>query len=193
MSDINSEKKQNIRKASLSVRLAQCAIFVVLMIVAAYVKIPFFPVPLTFQTVVAVLSGLIMGAWYGAAAIGTYLFMGLLGLPVFTNGGGFMYVVNLTFGYLVGFVLAAMVAGLVAGAGRLTLARAIVAALCGFLVNYLVGIPYFACIWHFYNHNAELGVALVTYNLLYMPKDLVLCILSAVLAWHLKPLLVRGR
>lgn len=178
---------------SISAQLAKCAIFVVLMVIAAYIKIPFFPVPLTFQTVVAVFAGLILGAWYGAASVGVYVLMGLLGLPVFTSGGGFLYVVNLTFGYLLGFIAAAYVAGLTAGKEKLTLRRALIAALLGFLVNYLIGVPYFACIWHFYNHNANLSVALITYNILYLPKDFVLCILAAMLAWRLKPMLMRAR
>lgn len=187
------EEKQTVSTRSVATQLAKCAIFVVLMIVAAYIKIPFFPVPLTFQTVVAVFAGLILGPWYGAASVGVYVLMGLLGLPVFTSGGGFLYVVNLTFGYLLGFIAAALVAGLVGGRERLSLRRALVAALCGFFVNYLIGVPYFACIWHFYNHNAGLGGALITYNVLYLPKDFVLCILAALLAWRLKPSLVRFR
>ena len=93
MSDINNE---NMRHSVRTViRLAECALFVVLMVVSAYIQIPFPLVPLSFQTVVAVLAGLLLGAGWGAAAIGVYIFMGLVGLPVFTGGGGFSYVLNL--------------------------------------------------------------------------------------------------
>ena len=106
MSDINN-KKVNIR--SNAVRLAECAVFVVLMVIGAFLHIPFFPVPLTFQTVISVLAGLLLGPWYGAGAVLVYIFMGLCGLPVFASGGGFSYVVNPTFGYLLGFAAAAFV------------------------------------------------------------------------------------
>ena len=86
---------------------------------------------------------------------------------------------------------AAFAAGLAAGKGTLSLRRAVIAGLVGFFVNYLVGIPYFACIWAFYLHNGGLWQIIVTGNLLYMPKDLVLCILAAFLAWRVRPLLGR--
>lgn len=172
---------------------AKCAIFVVLMIVSAFIRIPFPLVPLTFQTVVAVLAGLLLGPLYGTAAVGVYIFMGLLGLPVFTSGGGFAYVLQPTFGYILGFAVAAFVAGLLGGRGNVTLLRALSAAIAGFLVNYLIGVPYFLLIWHFYMHNGGVWEAAVTYNLLYMPKDLALCLLAGFLAWRVRPLLGRLR
>ena len=179
-----------------AVDLAKCAIFVALMVVSAFIRIPFPLVPLTFQTVVAVLAGLLLGPVYGTAAVGVYIFMGLLGLPVFTNGGGFAYVVQPTFGYILGFAAAVFVAGLICGKGKgakITLRRALLASVAGFLVNYIVGVPYFLLIWHFYMHNGGVWEASVTYNLVYMPKDLVLCLLAGFLAWRVRPLLERLR
>lgn len=183
MSDIDREKNGAlVRRGVKAAKIAKCAIFVVLMVVATYIQIPFPFVPLTFQTVVAVLAGLLLGAKWGAASIAVYVFMGLLGLPVFTGGGGFSYVLNLTFGYTIGFIAAAFVSGLIAGAGQSTLLRTLIAAICGFLVNYAVGIPYFAIIYHFYLHNSGVWQIVVTGNLIYMPKDLILCVLAAFLA-----------
>ena len=176
--------------------LAKCAIFVVLMIVSAFIKIPFPLVPLTFQTVVAVLAGLLLGPLYGTAAVGVYIFMGLIGLPVFTSGGGFAYVVQPTFGYILGFAAAAFVGGGLCGRGKaaqITLRGALLASVAGFLVNYIVGVPYFLLIWHFYMHNGGVWQAAVTYNLIYMPKDLALCLLAGFLAWRVRPLLDRLR
>lgn len=182
MSDINSKNLGEKGKRHLSVRLAECALFVVLMVVAAFIKIPFPLVPLSFQTVVAVSAGLLLGPWWGAASVAVYVFLGLLGLPVFASGGGFAYVLNLTFGYIVGFIFAAFVAGIVRGRSTPKLWRLILAAVCGFLANYLIGVPYFALIWHFYMGNGELANALLVNNVLYMPKDLVLCIVAAFLS-----------
>lgn len=179
-----------------AVDLAKCAIFVALMVVSAFIRIPFPLVPLTFQTVVAVLAGLLLGPVYGTAAVGVYIFMGLLGLPVFTNGGGFAYVVQPTFGYILGFAAAAFVAGALCGRGKaaqITLRGALLASVAGFLVNYIVGVPYFLLIWHFYMHNGGVWQAAVTYNLIYMPKDLALCLLAGFLAWRVRPLLDRLR
>lgn len=179
------------RGRRVAAELAKCAIFVVLMVVSAFIKIPFPLVPLTFQTVVAVLAGLLLGPLYGTAAVGVYIFMGLIGLPVFTSGGGFAYVVQPTFGYILGFAAAAFVAGALCGKGKITLFRALLASAAGFLVNYIVGVPYFLLIWHFYMHNGGVWQAAVTYNLIYMPKDLALCLLAGFLAWRVRPLLRR--
>ena len=182
------------RGRRVAAELAKCAIFVVLMVVSAFIKIPFPLVPLTFQTVVAVLAGLLLGPLYGTAAVGVYIFMGLIGLPVFTSGGGFAYVVQPTFGYILGFAAAAFVAGALCGRGKaaqITLRGALLASVVGFLVNYIVGVPYFLLIWHFYMHNGGVWQAAVTYNLIYMPKDLALCLLAGFLAWRVRPLLRR--
>lgn len=181
MPDINDKNLINTNRG-MTARIAECALFVVLMIVSAYIRIPIPYVPITFQTVVAVLAGLLLGAKWGTASVAVYIFMGLLGLPVFSGGGGFAYILQLTFGYILGFAAAAFAAGAVRGRGPLTLRRAVVAALAGFLANYLVGIPYFACIWHFYMKMDGLWQAILVNNILYMPKDLILCALAAVLA-----------
>ena len=81
---MNSQKR-------IAADIAECALFVALMVAAAFIKIPF-PVPLTFQTVVSVLAGLLLGAKKGAAAMAVYAFMGLAGLPVFAAGGGIYYI-----------------------------------------------------------------------------------------------------
>ncbi len=176
----DTRKKARARRAAADV--ARCALFAALMVVSAFISIPVQPVPFTFQTVVAVLAGLLLGPKRGGAAVAIYVFMGLLGLPVFTKGGGFAYVYQLTFGYVVGFAAAAFAAGLARGKGKLMLPRAVAGSLVGFLVNYAIGIPYFALIWKYYMHLGGLWKALVSYNFLFMPKDIVLCVLAAVVA-----------
>lgn len=190
MSDINYDKTEKAceigskgsRRKSIAAELARCAVFVVLMVVSAFISIPVQPVPFTFQTVVAVLAGLLLGKKYGTVSVAVYVFMGLIGLPVFTKGGGFAYVLNLTFGYLIGFVAAAFVAGMIRGKHKLTLTRSVLAAFGGFLANYIIGVPYFAIIWKFYMNFDGLWKAIFVNNILYMPKDIVLCVLAAVLA-----------
>ena len=192
MSDINPQNSFKPNAAPrLSVRIAECALLIVLMVVSAFIRIPIPYVPITFQTVVAVLAGLLLGAKWGAASVAIYVFMGLLGLPVFTAGGGFAYVFELTFGYILGFVAAAFFAGLARGKGRLTLARAVVASLIGVAANYIVGIPYFMLIWKFYMHLGGMANALIMYNLIYIPKDVVLSVLAAVLAERVAKLIAK--
>lgn len=105
-----------------------------LMVAAAKIKVPFWPVPMTLQTLAVLAIGAAYGARLGAATIALYIAYGLAGLPVFTNtppvAAGQLYLVGPTGGFLVGFVLAAAVAGWAAerGASKLRLAGGLILA-----------------------------------------------------------------
>ncbi|MEW6750148.1 MAG: biotin transporter BioY [Candidatus Latescibacterota bacterium] len=79
--------------------------------VGAMVRVPLPYVPLTLQPAFVCLSGLWLGPLLGAASQGVYLAAGLLGAPVFARGGGPQYVLEPTFGYLLAYPAAALVAG----------------------------------------------------------------------------------
>ncbi len=183
-------KKDKIKIVAADI--AECAIFVALMVAGAYVQIPFYPVALTFQTVISVLAGLLLGWKKGMASMAVYCFMGLVGVPVFSAGGGIFYVLKPSFGYIIGFIAAAAVAGLVAGKPEASFRRYLLAAVSAFLVNYAVGIPYCMVAAKLLNVENLTGLFL-TGNLLYMPKDFVLCVLAAVLAWKVAPIIFRQR
>ncbi len=177
------------KKYSAARDLAQVALFAALMTAGAYVSIPFPLVPLTFQTVISVLAGLLLGPKKGAASMTVYCLLGLSGLPVFSAGGGAYYVLKPSFGYILGFISGAFVAGLIAGRPNLPLRRYVLAALAGFAADYAVGIPY--CLICAY----ALGVQdllnlLIVGNLVYMPKDAVLCVVAAIIAKKVYPALV---
>ena len=175
--------------------LAYIAIFVALMIVfTLFVSIPFYPVPLTFQTTICVLCGLLLGARRGTSAMLIYVFMGLvLSIPVFAGGKcGFSTVLSPTFGYIIGFPSAALAAGLIRGKKEnATLRRYLIAAVVAFAVCYAIGIPYFLLIWRFYLGNTNVWYATVYFNLIYMPKDLILCILAGFAAKKIAPIIYR--
>lgn len=168
--------------------IAECALFVALMVASAFIQIPFPLVPLTFQTVVSVLAGLLLGAKKGAISMTVYLVLGLIGLPVFTAGGGIYYVLKPSFGYILGFIAAASVAGAMAGRAGLPLWRYVVAALVAFVADYAIGIPY--CMFAAHLLGVEnLTNLLIVGNLIYMPKDAALCVLAAILARKVCPVI----
>jgi biotin transport system substrate-specific component len=104
----------------------------------AQVKIllPFTPVPLTGQTFAVLLVGATLGSKHGAASMALYIALGALGLPVFAGGeSGMAYLSGATLGYLVGFVLAAYVIGLLAERG---LERSVRTSLIPFLVGTII-------------------------------------------------------
>jgi len=94
--------------------LTLTALFAALLSVSAYIRIPFFLVPLTLQSPVVLITGWCLGPRYGPTATLLYTAIGLAGLPVFASGGGPAYVLSPTFGYIVGFTVCAFVTGLFA-------------------------------------------------------------------------------
>ncbi len=91
-----------------------CGLFVVLMILGAYVRIPLFftPVPITLQTFFVLLAGAMLGRRWGAASQIIYLLLGATGLPVFQGyGAGIAHILGPTGGYLAGFMCAAYIVG----------------------------------------------------------------------------------
>ena len=108
---------------------------------AAQVSIPFFPVPLTLQTLAILIVGLTFGARLGAVTLAAYLAEGAMGLPVFANGASAPALIGPTAGFLFGFVLMAWLAGLAADRGltRGVVSTAIVA-LVASAVLYIPGV-----------------------------------------------------
>lgn len=84
---------------------------------ATQVSVPFFPVPMTLQTLAILIVGLSFGARLGTATLITYLGYGAMGLPVFANGMNGLAFAGPTAGFLLGFVLMAGLAGMAADRG----------------------------------------------------------------------------
>ena len=105
----------NIKEAVLlhfSLReMILCALFVALVTAVTFIRIPVGTDVYTLQFLFTLLAGLLLGPRLGAAAVATYVLLGLLGVPVFASGGGPGYILQPTFGYLIGFVLQAWYCG----------------------------------------------------------------------------------
>lgn len=88
----------------------------VLLTISAKLKIPFYPVPMTMQTFMVLFLGVAFGYKIGLTIVGVYLLEGIIGLPVFSNspekGIGLAYFVGPTMGYLIGFIFACFIAGI---------------------------------------------------------------------------------
>ena len=87
----------------------------VVLAVSSKVKIPFYPVPMTMQTLVVLVIGISFGWKLGLATVSLYLFEGIIGLPVFSGtpekGMGLIYFTGPTMGYLLGFLVAVYISG----------------------------------------------------------------------------------
>tara|TARA_B100001559_G_scaffold274447_1_gene244476 strand:+ start:319 stop:870 length:552 start_codon:yes stop_codon:yes gene_type:complete len=87
----------------------------ILLAISSKIKIPFYPVPMTMQTLVVLFIGIAFGWKLGVATISLYLFEGIIGLPVFSGtpekGLGIVYFTGPTMGYLIGFLVAVYFSG----------------------------------------------------------------------------------
>jgi biotin transport system substrate-specific component len=90
-----------------------------LLALSAHVQVPFWPVKLSMQTFVVIAIGIAYGSRLGGATVIAYLLEGALGLPVFQSGAGVAYMAGPTGGFLLGFILAAVLAGYCAERGML--------------------------------------------------------------------------
>lgn len=119
-------------------------------LVALFAKVSFWigPVPITGQTLAVIVVGAALGARRGAAALTTYLLVGLAGLPVFAGpAAGPAYVLMPSFGFVLGFIPAAFVAGWFAErAWDRKPALAFVGFVSASIIPFLIGLPYMALI-----------------------------------------------
>ena len=175
--------------------LVMCSLFVALMVVGAFIKIPVPVVPFTLQLLFTMMAGLLLGGKLGAVSVGVYILMGLLGLPIFAEGGGFAYVLKPSFGYIIGFAVASYVTGMIANrVPDPSYKRLLAANFIGLGIVYLFGMVYYYLMSNFY-----LGTPIGLWPLflycfiLAVPGDILLCILGAFLGKRMIPLMRSSR
>jgi biotin transport system substrate-specific component len=154
--------------------------------VGAQIAVPIGPVPIVLTNLFVLLAGLLLGPKRAAAALGLYLLLGAVGLPVFANfKGGFAHFLGPTGGYLLGFVAAAWIAGAVSHPkpSRFT---DIVAVILGTLVIYAVGVPWLKAVT-----GMTWTKALAVGMLPFLAGDAAKAAAAVMLAWSLRPALVR--
>jgi biotin transport system substrate-specific component len=176
-------------------QLTVTAVFTALIIVGAFIKIPFPVVPITLQTLFVLMAGMLIGSRYSAVSVGLYLFLGLVGLPVFTKGGGPGYVFQPTFGFLIGFLIAAIVIGMVV---KKTDAKSIFSlwsiGLLGIFIIYLVGMIYLYLILNYYVKSPVAFWSLFSVNIMMtIVGDLFKCLVAAILTVRLRKILGKSK
>ena len=169
--------------------LALMALFIVLITLGTFIRIPLPLCPVNLQPFFVILAGLMLGGKRGAFSVSGYVLLGLTGMPVFTYGGGISYVLRPTFGFMLGYIIAAFIIGSISSSGKTTVLRFAVAGLCGVAAIYAVGVTYYLLISKFYLQSG-IGVwTMLVSCCLPLPKDIVLCIPAAILAKRLLPII----
>lgn len=171
--------------------LVLTGLFTALIAVGAFIKIPIPYVPITLQTLFVMLAGMLLGWKYGALSAIVYVILGLVGLPIFTMGGGFSYVFQPTFGYLIGFIFGAGVTGLIAhGVEKPSFWRLLLANLAGIVVIYILGMAYFYLLSN-YVIDSPVDISFVLYYCFAttIVGDIIISVLAAILCKRVIPIL----
>lgn len=171
--------------------LILCSLFTALIAVGAFIKIPVPVVPFTLQFLFTTLAGLLLGFKKGAISVVAYMILGLAGLPIFSEGGGFWYVIKPSFGYIIGFCIGTYVTGLIAERMKeKTVPRYMLANFVGLLIVYAVGMIYYYIICNYViDTPIAFGPLFLYCFVLAVPGDICLCILAAALVKRVKPIL----
>lgn len=111
----------------------------------AQVEVPLGPVPFILSDYFVLLAGLVLGPWRGLLAVALYLALGAAGLPVYAGGaGGWAHLTGPTGGFLIGFALAAFVAGQLSHAGAFRIWRDLLATISGQATFFALGLLWLA-------------------------------------------------
>ncbi|MPM55226.1 hypothetical protein SDC9_102019 [bioreactor metagenome] len=159
-----------------------CGLLASMIAISAFIQIP---IPnldyFTLQFLFVLLAGMLLGPKLGGVSVIVYVITGLMGFPIFAAGGGITYILRPSFGYLIGFILCAFVTGLVCEKIKSKkISKYLIAAFCGFLVTYTIGLTYKYLILNFYMGTKIPFVAiLLSCFPLDIPGDIVLCITAS--------------
>ena len=109
------ELVKNFRQSKILKYVFLALIGSIILAISSKIKIPFYPVPMTMQTLIVLVIGIGFGWKLGLATVSLYLFEGIIGLPVFSGtpdkGIGLIYFTGPTMGYLIGFLVAVYISG----------------------------------------------------------------------------------
>ena len=162
-------------------KLVYTALFAALTAAGAFLRIPLGVSSITLQFLFTAMAGVLLGAGGGALSQAVYVAMGLLGLPIFTAGGGFGYVLQPTFGFLLGLIPAAAAIGAMTRRSTSPV-RIALACVAGLAVLYAIGVPYMALILNGYMGKGMSVSALLWAGMLpFLPGDAIKIVITAVL------------
>ena len=162
--------------------LVTAALMTALIAVCAQVSMPLPPVPASMSIFAVLLCGALLGPRWAICAVGSYVFMGAIGLPVFAGfHGGPNVLFGPSGGYLVGYILCAGAVGFLAGKLPRRVLPLFAAMVLALPLCYLPGM-----LWMKFITRTDWFSAAVAGIIVFLPSDLVKALLAAMLAARLK-------
>lgn len=159
-----------------------------LIAVGAFLAIPIGPVPIVLQNLFVLLAGMLLGGRWAAGSVAIYLLAGACGLPVFAGGsGGLGHLIGARGGYLIGFLPAAWVVGLVAERANGKLVMEVSAMVLGSVIIYALGVT-----WLKFIFGISIRQALTIGMLPFLIGDVLKIAAAVPIARSLRPLIHRS-
>lgn len=184
---------------SISFKVSATALICALTCTGGFIKIPLPMLDITMQTFFACMAGLFLGKRLGPLSQAIYMLMGLIGIPVFSRGGGIAYVFQPSFGFILGFILCAFICGVLRdwlfkdffNSKKIKLFdyfKVLIICLAGIIGVYLIGAPYMIMILSCYLHQ---GAAVLTAAALNLPMYLLGDMISLVVLILAAPIIFK--
>ena len=168
--------------------LTRTALFAALTAAGAFIRIPLGYSSVTLQFLCTAMAGCLLGPACGAASQAVYVALGLLGLPIFTQGGGLSYLLQPTCGFLLGLIPSAWVIGLLTARRPPHPLRTALACFAGLAVLYLIGLPY---MYFVLAGKWSIQKTIVSGCLIFLPFDALKIVVTTLLCVRLLPVLRR--
>ncbi len=159
------------------------ALFASLTAVGSYIAIPVGPVPVVIANLFVLLAGLLLRPRWAASSMGIFLFIGAIGIPVFSGGkSGLAALLGPTGGFLFGYLSAAFMVSVICRIGKKSLISDIAAVAAGIAVIYMLGVP-----WLKYNLGFDWGKALGIGMIPFIPGDILKGAAAVFVARNIRP------
>ena len=183
-----------MKRRNLIVTLTLSALFCTLICIGSFIRIPM-PnmMPVTLQTFFVLLTALVLPFKASILSILTYIALGIIGLPIFSGGGGLGYVLMPNFGFIIGFLIATVIiSAFTEKLKKRNLWQYIVISMLGMTVIYVIGILYFVFITNVYNNNDYSAIWFIqTVFLPFLPKEIICIILASLSAYKIRPYITK--
>jgi biotin transport system substrate-specific component len=165
------------------------ALFTALTVVGAKINFLLPGIPITFQPIIVMLAGCLLGSKPAFLSQVVYVLIGLIGIPVFAKPiAGPVYLVQPSFGYLIGFIISAFVIGLIIEKSKKkNLLKFIIANMTGLFIIYFFGVLYMYGLMNlFLGKNISIIKAIIAGAFqLFLLKDIILGFLVSFIALNI--------
>jgi len=168
------------QKKNIIYDISLTALFTAIIVVCSWISVSFSAVPFTLQTLGVFTAVAVLGLRRGTVAVGLYIVLGLIGLPVFHSfQGGFGVLMGSTGGFIIGLLVSSIIIGAINFKNAKSLKLMLISMCIGQIVVYLCGVLWFVFV---YGNSASFGAVLLTAVVPFILPDILKIFLAAIIS-----------